>query len=107
MIQIYPLDATFDTKELVPESVSTSKRYKQFTGYSIQEVVDQIAKDYGKIDYLVHSLANGPEVAKPLLDTSRAGYLAANSASAYSLVSMVSRFGPIMNPGEFLLAFID
>merc|ERR1712190_407799 len=29
----------------------------------------------------------------------REGYLAASSASAYSLVSMVSRFGPIMNPG--------
>ena len=55
--------------------------------------------DFGTIDYLVHSLANGPEVTKPLLETSRAGYLAASSASAYSLVSMVSRFGPIMNPG--------
>ena len=27
------------------------------------------------------------------------GYLAALSASAYSFVSMVQRFGPIMNPG--------
>ena len=27
------------------------------------------------------------------------GYLAAVSASAYSFVSMVQRFGPIMNPG--------
>lgn len=73
--KIYPLDATFDTKELVPESVSTSKRYKQFSGYSIQEVAEQVAADFGKIDYLVHSLANGPEVTKPLLETSREGYL--------------------------------
>ena len=29
----------------------------------------------------------------------RQGYLAALSASAYSFVSMVQRFGPIMNPG--------
>lgn len=28
-------------------------------------------KDFGKIDILVHSLANGPEVTKPLLETSR------------------------------------
>ena len=97
--KIYPLDATFDTKELIPEKVATSKRYRDFSGYSIQEVADQIAADYGKIDYVVHSLANGPEVTKPLLETSREGYLAANSASAYSLVSMVSRFAPIMNPG--------
>jgi enoyl-[acyl-carrier protein] reductase I len=47
----------------------------------------------------VHSLANGPEVSNALIDTSRAGYLAALSASAYSLVSMVRRFGPIMRPG--------
>lgn len=97
--KIYPLDATFDTKELIPQEVATSKRYKQFSGYSIQEVVDAVKNDFGSIDYLVHSLANGPEVTKPLLETSRAGYLAASSASAYSLVSMVSRFGPIMNKG--------
>ena len=28
------------------------------------------------------------------------GYLAALSASAYSYVSMLQRFGPIMNPGS-------
>ena len=28
-------------------------------------------KDFGKIDIMVHSLANGPEVTKPLLETSR------------------------------------
>ena len=27
--------------------------------------------DYGKIDFLVHSIAMGPEVTKPLLETSR------------------------------------
>jgi enoyl-[acyl-carrier protein] reductase I len=102
--QIYPLDATFDTKDLIPEDVAKGKRYRQFSGYSIQEVVDQVQADYGKIDYMVHSLANGPEVTKALLDTSRAGYLAASSASAYSLVSMVSRFAPIMNPGKQLHA---
>jgi hypothetical protein len=42
-----------------------------------------------QVDILVHSLANGPEVTRPLLETSRAGYLAASSASAYSMVAMV------------------
>ena len=102
--KIYPLDATFDTLESIPEKVATSKRYKSFTGYSIQEVVDQIKRDHGNIDYMVHSLANGPEVTKPLLETSRDGYLAANSASAYSLVSMAQRFGAIMNPGGAMLS---
>lgn len=52
---------------------------------------------------MVHSLANGPEVTKPLLETSRSGYMAASSASAYSFVSLVQQLGPVMNPsGSFL-----
>jgi len=97
--KIYPLDAVFDTLEGVPQDVLENKRYAGLDGFSIAEVADKVAADYGKIDILVHSLANGPEVSKPLLETSRAGYLAANSASAYSFVSLVQHFGPIMNPG--------
>lgn len=59
--KIYPLDATFDDKESIPEEVAKGKRYRNFDGYSIQEVVDQVKADYGSIDFLVHSLANGPE----------------------------------------------
>ena len=60
-----------------------------------------MAADFGEkpLDIVVHSLANGPEVKKPLLETSRKGYLAAVSASAYSLVAMVQRFAPLMRPG--------
>jgi enoyl-[acyl-carrier protein] reductase I len=53
----------------------------------------------GGVDLVVHSLANGPEVKHPLLDTSRAGYLAAISTSAYSHVAMVRNLGPLMPPG--------
>ena len=37
------------------------------------------SRDFGEqpLDIVVHSLANGPEVKKPLLETSRAGYLTA------------------------------
>ncbi|GMV03798.1 MAG: enoyl-[acyl-carrier-protein] reductase [Gemmatimonadota bacterium] len=99
--RIYPLDALYDVPEDVPEEVRTDKRYAEHTGYTIQEVADRMRADFGEgcLDILVHSLANGPEVQKLLLDTSRKGYLTAVSASAYSLVSMVSRFGPLMNRG--------
>ncbi|OAY70123.1 Enoyl-(acyl-carrier-protein) reductase (NADH) 1, chloroplastic, partial [Ananas comosus] len=63
------------------------------------EVVESIKNDFGSVDILVHSLANGPEVTKPLLETSRRGYLAAISASSYSFVSLLQHFLPIMNPG--------
>ena len=61
--KIYPLDAVFDTADSVPEEVLSNKRYAGIEGgFSIQETVDKIAADYGKIDFFVHSLANGPEV---------------------------------------------
>lgn len=90
--------------------------------------------DFGSIDILVHSLANGPEVrlvlnvetlmhnlfctkqaeqspslqvTKPLLETSRKGYLAAISASSYSYISLLKYFLPITNPGTFLHLFIE
>jgi enoyl-[acyl-carrier protein] reductase I len=96
---IYPMDAVFDSPEDVPEDIATNKRYAGNDGWTVTEVAERVAKDIGKIDIVVHSLANGPEVTKPLLETSRRGYLAAMSASSYSLVSMVQRFGPNMNPG--------
>ncbi|MDH5758584.1 MAG: enoyl-[acyl-carrier-protein] reductase [Gemmatimonadota bacterium] len=98
--KIYPLDAVFDTPEDVPEAVRNDKRYVEVSGYTIQEVADAMKADFGEgsFDILVHSLANGPEVQSPLVETSRAGYLAALSASSYSLVSMVSRFAPLMRP---------
>jgi enoyl-[acyl-carrier protein] reductase I len=102
--KIYPLDAVFDTPEDVPEDIKTNKRYNGLTGYTISEVAAAIEKDYGKIDILIHALANGPEVTKPLLETSRKGYLAASSASAYSFVSLLQKFGPIMNPGGSALS---
>lgn len=96
---IYPMDAVFDTPEDVPEEVRANKRYAGADGFTISECAAKVAKDVGNIDVLVHSLANGPEVVKPLLETSRKGYLAAMSASSYSYVSMLQRFGPLMNPG--------
>lgn len=95
--KVYPLDAMYDTKEEVPEEVLQNKRYKNLKGFTISEIKEQIYQDFGNIDFIVHSLANAPEVTKPLLETSRKGYLAALSSSSYSFVSLLSHFGPILN----------
>ena len=102
--KVYSLDASFDTPEDVPAEILENKRYKDASKYTISEVAQSVAEDFGKIDILVHSLANAPEVQKPLIETSRKGYLAALSASSYSLISLVQRFGPIMNPGGAILS---
>ncbi len=96
--KIYAMDAVFDEPGDVPAEVREDKRYRNLVGYTVQEVANAMRADFGEscLDVLVHSLANGPEVQNPLLDTSRGGYLAAVSASAYSMVSMVQRFGPLM-----------
>ena len=99
--KIYPLDAAFDTLTDAPEELRTSKRYQDTGDFSIAGLAERLTADFGAqpLDIVVHSLANGPEVKKPLLETSRAGYLAAVGVSAYSLVSMVARMGPLMRPG--------
>lgn len=99
--KIYPLDAMFDELEMVPEETKTNKRYQGLGDYSIKGLCEAIEKDFGKgaLNIVIHSLANGPEVQKALIDTSRAGYLTASSASAYSFVSMVSKLSPIMERG--------
>jgi len=102
--KIYSLDAMYDTPADVPQEVKESKRYKDATNYTVSEVAAAIKKDFGSIDILVHSLANGPEVQKPLLETSRKGYLAAVSSSAYSFISLIQHLGPIMNPHGAVLS---
>jgi enoyl-[acyl-carrier protein] reductase I len=103
--KIYPMDAVFDTPADVPEDVRTNKRYAAAAdGFTVQETADKVKRDFGEIDIVIHSLANGPEVKKPLLETSRQGYLAAMSASSYSFVSMLQRFGPLVKPGGSALS---
>jgi enoyl-[acyl-carrier protein] reductase I len=104
--KIYPLDAAFDTLADAPEDIRSNKRYKETGDFSIDGLVRQIESDFGKdsLDIVIHSLANGPDVKKPLLETSRAGYLTAVSVSAYSLISMVSRLAPLMRKGGSFLS---
>jgi enoyl-[acyl-carrier protein] reductase I len=104
--KIYPLDAAFDSLAETPEEIRENKRYKERGDFTIEGVAAALRNDFGDqgLDIVVHSLANGPEVKKPLIDTSRAGYLAAVSASAYSLVSMVRNLAPLMRPGGSFLS---
>ncbi len=98
-LKVYSLDAAYDKPEDVPQEVKENKRYQDVPRYTVSEVAEDVERDFGKIDYVVHALANAPEVKKPLLETSRSGYLAAASASSYSFVSLLQHFGPRMHKG--------
>ena len=104
--RILPLDAEYDVLDQVPADVRENKRYKEHGDFTIQGCADKLRADFGEpcLDIVVHSLANGPEVSKDLLETSRRGYLGAVSVSAYSLVAMAQRFGPLVRRGGSFLS---
>jgi enoyl-[acyl-carrier protein] reductase I len=104
--RIYPLDAAYDTLADAPEEVRTNRRYANIGDFSIAGCTARLFEDFGggSLDFVVHSLANGPEVKKPLLDTSRSGYLAAVGVSAYSFVALVNKLSPLMRPGGSFLS---
>ena len=101
--KIYPLDAEFDTLADAPAELRDSRRYRDLGDFTIGGLAKAVEAD-GGVDIVVHSLANGSEVKKPMLETSRRGYLSAVSASAYSMVSMVQAMGPVMTRGGAFLS---
>ena len=88
-----------------PRSARTSATRSRATSPS-QGMTDRLRQDFGEpaLDIVVHSLANAPEVKSPLLDTTRQGYLAAVSVSAYSNISLVRHLAPLMRPGGAFLS---
>lgn len=103
--RIYPLDAAFDTLDDAPQDLRENKRYRDVGDFSVQGLAARITGDFGNesLDFVVHSLANGPEVKKPLLETSRSGYLTAMGVSAYSMIALTARLSPLMRAdGSFV-----
>jgi len=100
--RVYPYDADFDRLEDVPAEMREHRRYKDLGDFTTSGLAAAVARD-GGADIVIHSLANGSEVQKPLLETSRGGYLAAVSASAYSHVSLVQHLGPVVRRGGSFL----
>ena len=104
--RIYPLDAAFDTLDDAPVEIRENKRYRERGDFTIKGLTERLAADFGNscLDIVVHSLANGPEVKSPLIDTSRRGYLEAISVSAYSNIALVRSLAPMMRPGGSFLS---
>jgi enoyl-[acyl-carrier protein] reductase I len=104
--RVDPLDADFDTAADVPAELAQSKRYRDLGDVSVDGLAARLRGAFGDpcLDIVVHSLANGAEVKKPLLETTRKGYLGAIGVSSYSFVSLLARLGPLVRPGGSFLA---
>lgn len=80
-----------------------TRRYSEHSSFDIRSTASSVCSQHSKVDILVHAVANSPEVQRPLLDTTRHGYLAAQSASSFSFLSMLQEFGHIMPSGACAL----
>ena len=63
------------------------------------------AEAFGKIDFVVHSVAFAPpaDLTGPVYNISRAGFRLAMDVSAYSLIAMAGRARELLGPGGSLL----
>ena len=104
--KMYALDVLYDSMEDVPEEIKNHRRYQNRGDFSIEGLRSQIERDFGKgaLSIVVHSIANSPEVFNSLGKTSRKGYLAASSSSAYSFVRMVAGVFSHYGKGRLLLS---
>ncbi len=71
----------------------------------LDTVFQTTADTFGKIDFVVHSVAFAPpaDLTGPVHDVSRDGFKLAMDISAYSLIAMTGRARPLLNPGGSLL----
>jgi enoyl-[acyl-carrier protein] reductase I len=67
----------------------------------IAQVFDAVGDTYGRLDFLVHSIAFAPphELRNPYLQMSRAGWHLAMDISVYSLVAVCRAAAPLMTAG--------
>ena len=73
---------------------------------SLAAMRDALAREFGGIDVLVHSIAfaNKEDLAGKVFDTSRPGFALALDVSAYSLIALVSALRESFNDGASIMA---
>jgi len=72
----------------------------------IARVFEQVGKDFGKLDMVLHSMAFAPKEALEgtFLNTSREAFRMAHDVSAYSLVALARAAAPLMSEGGSIIA---
>lgn len=91
-------DEAPNAKFLVPLNVNDDQQ--------ITEVMKTAAEQFGKIDFVVHSIAHAPleDLKCPTIEASRAGFLSAIEISAFSLIAVSNAAAPILNDGGSIVA---
>jgi enoyl-[acyl-carrier protein] reductase I len=71
----------------------------------IDAVFDRIAREWGKLDFVIHSIAFAPrqDLHGRVVDCSREGFLKAMDISCHSFIDMARRAEPLMSAGGALI----
>ena len=93
-------------RENVEELVATMSGAKAFpcdvgSDTEIATLIQQVQKEFGRLDFLVHSVAFAPreELTGQFVNTTRQGFATALDVSAYSLVAVTRAAVPMMTDG--------
>ncbi|MBH0209306.1 MAG: enoyl-ACP reductase [Nitrospira sp.] len=93
-------------KQNVEELAATVPGAKAFacdvgSDTEIASLMQQVQKEFGRLDFLVHSLAFAPreELTGQFINTTRQGFATALDVSAYSLVAVARAAMPLMTEG--------
>lgn len=96
--RVRPLAESLDSTVILPCDVGSDE--------DIAATFKEIEKVWGKIDFVVHSVAfaNRDDLKRPFTETSREGFALAMDISAYSMVAISRYAAPLMNDGGSLLS---
>ncbi len=91
--RVRPLAESLDSELILPCDVSYD--------IQIEEAFAEIEKRWGKLDFMVHSIAfaHRDDLRNPFSQTSRDGFSLAMDISAYSLVALTKAAAPLMKDG--------
>lgn len=87
-------DVACDVSSDIPAALKDEKGYEG--DVSLAGCFARVRELSPHLDIVIHSVAFSPEIAKPLPEVSRQGYLTAQSVSAYSLTALYRAAEPMM-----------
>ena len=103
----YQTERLRENVEELAATIPGSKTYICDAGNDeeIAALIKAYEADFGKLDFLVHSIAYAPreELTGQFINTSREGFKIALEVSAYSLVAFAKAALPIMNEGGSII----
>jgi len=103
----YLNDALKKRVEPIAESFGSSYVYELDVGNEehMASIASKIEKDFGKIDFLVHSVAFAPKEAlsEPFIKTTKSAFQIAMDVSVYSLIDLTNRLESVLSDDASIL----